>query len=238
MKRIGLVVFSLVVAVGLLIGGQGVAKANYTVDFDISSAGIAPSTEIISYTAATGGKLVGVDIPVVDTYVEFAGVPETAVLNGRLSFSTGTYAGMLPTTSKIWSFADNSAPNALVVTGTVGSYTGILYTASLSDCTVTKVSGTANTFKLQTLGATVGTYIAPQLLAALGLSGVVVDPLTPGDVTITFNGVKDTSVTNGIGWVSLSGGHVEAPTTVPIPPSVLLLAPGLLGLIGIRKRSM
>lgn len=40
MKKLGFVVFSLVLAIGLLIGGQGIAKAdNYMVDFAIGSGG-------------------------------------------------------------------------------------------------------------------------------------------------------------------------------------------------------
>jgi len=35
-------------------------------------------------------------------------------------------------------------------------------------------------------------------------------------------------VTNGISWVSRSGGYIEAPATVPIPPALMLFAPGFL----------
>ncbi len=48
---------------------------------------------------------------------------------------------------------------------------------------------------------------------------------------VTDPGIPVEILTNANGSTT-----IEAPATVPVPPSLLLLAPGLLGLIGIRRR--
>jgi hypothetical protein len=79
-----------------------------------------------------------------------------------------------------------------------------------------------------------GTFIAPAVVAALGLPGYVPSPF-PGSYTAEFYATLG-AVAPAINFVALSGGHVQAPVVVPVPPSVLFLAPGLLGLLGLRKR--
>jgi len=246
MKRIGLFVFSVVLAIGLLAGAPGVAKAipTTTVDFNDGSNPPPVAGEGINYNGI-GGNLFGTNLPVEYTHIEYLGAPLTTITNGILNFNTGALvsSGIIGGATQYWIFAPNYSPAALQITGTVGTYTGVLYQAEMLGSTVVTTGILPNqdgsmtlTETGQTLGGP-GSFINPAVLTALGLSPTSVLSATyPGDYTVTFAAYTNL-VGNSISWDNLSGGHVQAPlAAVPVPPSLLLFAPALLGLIGIRKR--
>ncbi len=101
--------------------------------------------------------------------------------------------------------------------------------------------------KMDLGGASAGTY--DQLLFAGATESSLSSLATGGNVQMNVYGFKynnSTKVVSAQGELSgltletvVSGGHIVTevnPATVPVPPSMLLLAPCLLGLFGLRKK--
>jgi hypothetical protein len=134
-----------------------------------------------------------------------------------------------------WTFAPNPGA-ALTITATNNAVNGafkneVLYTASLGSVQVISEGGT-----IRLLGGTVqGISINPLLTTALLGYVAPVDTTSLGDVSQSFKGSLGAQDAIIFCVKSISTGGVEAPT-VPVPPALMLFAPGLLGLFGIRKR--
>jgi hypothetical protein len=242
MKKVGLLLFSLVVAIGLLFGGAGTAKAvpivpllPTIVDFNDGSTGAPLPGEGINYNPLVSPDLIGMNMPVQYTHIENVAGPVVSITGGMLSFTTGPLIAFNPVTGT-FTFGPSAPGNplAFTVTGTIGAYTGLLYSAEMLNTTVLQVFPAAGVVALSQSGPLLGTFIAPAVVAALGLPGYVPSPF-PGSYTAEFYATLG-AVAPAINFVALSGGHVQAPVVVPVPPSVLFLAPGLLGLLGLRKR--
>lgn len=140
-----------------------------------------------------------------------------------------------------WYFDDNSSITALEIMQ--GS--NILYSAQLTDIKVSEDSLKSGVMTLEGFANLTGTSLSPAIVSLLGLpTGTIADGSQYGEIHVTFYAPKSVSTDTSffqstspyMGVAGVSGGHMETPATVPIPPAALLLAPGLLGLVGIRKR--
>jgi len=227
MRKFSLVVFSLVLAIGMLIGVQGVAKADYILDFSTGSTGGAGGTVTLSdfnavlnaYTVAVGNDIELSNLLVFSPSTP-AGGTNYAVTSGTglpyalLDFNTA--AGTIEVWGSVPSLGVGTSSPVELLTGTISSsfyfntFDGIDFVASGPD---TKYPG---------------------LLTALGIPASTSFYMS-GVVTVA-NGPEAGSTSLSPVYVAYSTDLSNNGTTVPVPPSALLLAPGLLGLVGIRKR--
>ncbi len=148
----------------------------------------------------------------------------------------------------------SGVPNA---TGSIGSligaftnqqnlYQGSLMSGSTITARVLQSNGNNYTAQMNFGGPVWGTY--GQYLDTVGAAEARLTPLATGgyvDMSLysfdIFNGGLGMLVTNADGTTfdirTLANGYTEInPATVPIPPSMLLLGTGLLGLIGFRRK--
>ena len=125
-------------------------------------------------------------------------------------------------------------------------YQGSLMSGSTITARVLQSNGNNYTAQMNFGGPVWGTY--GQYLDTVGAAEARLTPLATGgyvDMSLysfdIFNGGLGMLVTNADGTTfdirTLANGYTEInPATVPIPPSMLLLGTGLLGLIGFRRK--
>lgn len=205
MKKIGLVVFSFVVAIGLLIGGPSMAKANYLIDFGTGN--VAPGGSI-SVDGKTGSLIPIGYMTVKDTLSKDGGY---VVSNGYLDYSIAS-----------------NGTGTISVWGSISSLgIGATGAVELLDGTITKSSVTTQPYTI-IVSASGTDSKNVELLRELGIA-----PSTQFAFTSFFSVGYGTGAT---AYTPVSTDITNVGTPVPVPPSALLLVPGLLGLVGIRKR--
>jgi len=232
MKKLGFVVFSLALAIGLLIGGQGVAKADYLLDFSGAQVVGIGNNGVIT---TSGSVATGTNIPINGMmFYTDPSAPQTYVVSST-SYKATEQVGMTTVLVNV-GYLDFTLNKS---TG-VGSFSieGTIPTLFSSSSDVLLLSGTFSGDANSSWTA-VGKSIAvlatgtdqpgSAMATALGISSVGQFSL---DAFFT-GGSKGTGVTAAKYIVNSTDIQSSA---VPVPPSALLFAPGLLGLVGIRKR--
>jgi hypothetical protein len=192
MKKIGLFAVGFILAIGLLAGAPGTAKAttaNVVIDLGISNTVLGSGT--ITANEVGFWELEGFKNQNPSSFIG-----ATLITGGAIEFNPG---------AKTIEFSGN------VVGGGHFDVTGALTHFSTPSPTISYYSGVVDFPSLATLSN-----------FAFSLKGPYA-----GSVSIDQNAA---GVTSGISTASMNV------SSVPVPPSVLLLAPGLLGLVGMRKR--
>jgi hypothetical protein len=209
MKRISLFIVCSALAMGLLAGMPGVAKADI-VDLDFAVTGL-------SFTSIPTGVPQSVAGTVTVGSLDVNGSPYSGSVNGSLLFS-GTTTSSPSTGVYNFSTASDGITLSADVGGSTVSFTGGLTSAGAGQVTtISPLSIAAGPFT--------GTLTIPDSLAAQWSVG-------PSSTSYgSFYSYDVTGVAAG-GDVTFD---VSSVSSVPLPSALLLLAPGL-GLLGMRKR--
>ncbi|MGD0488598.1 MAG: hypothetical protein ABSB94_15565 [Syntrophorhabdales bacterium] len=195
MKRIGLFAVGFILAIGLLVGGPGVARATPVNAFEIIDNGA-------SITSISGNLYTATER---SNDWALSGYDATGnQIGGNVTITLGT-------------LVFNNATGAATFSGDIG---GTPFT----------VTGTVNNFKTTSVGKVQNYGWLLQIPDASALSN------SQFNVTGAYSGSVSFLQTAAHPVSGFSSVGLDVTSAVPLPPSMLLFAPGLLGLIGIRKR--
>jgi hypothetical protein len=166
--------------------------------------------------------IVGLDTPA----NQGAGNGLTCAGNCLLNFTTGTYSGTYP--NGTW-----GPGGSFSITGTAGSYSGILFTGDFATASIFDFGSTK--FSAAVLNAQMHTGLA----AYFGVSPIGTGYFT--EIVLTLPAIVGAFSSTGILNSDLNYRAVEGTTTViPLPAGVWLLGIGALGYIGLgyQRRSV
>jgi hypothetical protein len=185
-----------------------------TIDFNV----FAPSSGTISYAGGTN-PLIGTDIQVFAVKTD-SGNPILFTDNVVLNFTTGNF---ITSAAGDWSFGSGGSISIVDTTKSETFLTGSF--------TSVEVEAIGSSFKVALAGFTDTKTAA--LLQLLGLSGLNTTGWD-GNMNLSFiaNGMPGNAFCSSV----IGSGDVSNYSPVPIPPSALLYASGLLGFIALRGR--
>lgn len=228
-------VVSVLVALVFLLSASS-ALASLVIDFEVLAGSGSNGGSIEFKNAGTG--LVGADIEV-DRVSLVPGGPSIDLINGSLSFQTGSVVSYDSTTMQ-WSF---SGGGFLTITGDlVGDTEGSMTLMSGSWNSAQVVAYDAGTMKL---GIVFGDFVDEKNAWLLYQLGLIDDPYSTNTFDGPFEGALHISFAIDPNTFDAENGYFCSDyilsgdvdnTYVPIPGAVWLLGSGLMGLIGIRRK--
>jgi len=213
MKHFALSV-GLVFALALLLFAPASSQAVPVVDFGLYG---------VSSVAFNGTDLTGT-LPVVS-------VTAPGFVSGTLSFTTGGVTG-IPTATNV-----NFGPGGSF--SIVGSYdfgpSTTLLAGTFGQSTISALNVAGSPFQYNVvIGGFTATTIDPAFSSHY--FGGVVPVAIDGGFNIGFLLLAPQSLSTPFSYPAISASGDFSGAAVPLPPAVLLFAPGLLGLVGLRKR--
>jgi hypothetical protein len=228
MNRFPLIVAGFIMALALVAAAPGTAGA---VAFDVGSGYLQtlPTSATNYITVTAGGPTITLGGELTIGYMDLTSTTGQTISNGVLTFGANLSGPSLPTQGSA-NYAIQSAGSWITLSGTTAggqnvSFSGTFASGSLSYTDITVGGITYYTSNI------VNSYynasnVSPDLVSLLGISGA---SFTGGLLNLTESNAATVSgtVTTGTGATS---------TPVPIPPALLLFAPAVFGLTGIRRR--
>jgi hypothetical protein len=202
--------------------------------------GPTPSGGTFTFTPGIGNVAIVSNVPVMQIGASITGFPLTTFLSvtgacgggGCLSLQTGPETG--PAINNGFNFGSGGS---ISLTGTVGSFTGVIFQGSFSPCTP-QPSGSFCIFQAPSGagGAILDQFgnlrVNPAVLSLLGIS----NPLGFSHF-ISYFFFNDLTFENGTYRASISsgaGGGLETPE----PGSIALVATGMLAIIGVARKAV
>ncbi len=236
MKKLTLSIFGLVLAIALLVAAPGQSAAAPMAMFTAAGSGYlswagpgTPLTGQVEVMEVTGFD--SVFNVTMDSLID-SGSPYAGSTAGIMTFTTGNQIGTNFTWAGGGSFSISGGSSDLGISTGSALLKG---TGTLGEVTINVISGAPF---LEVVFSSLSGSIHPTIAAAAGFGTTSVNgymnigfnsDTAPSFAGFTFGSPSDPNV-------AILGSGVVANTPVPVPPSVLLLAPGLLGLVGMRKR--
>jgi hypothetical protein len=223
--------FMMLLLLPFLVPGHSMATAY--LDFSIAG------TEQLSWDGNSNDGLVGkvtASSKGASVFAHGSTVSGTESITGAvLNFTTGKFVTPpYPDTTAAWGFAPGGSVKITGSIASLGLSNATLFTATFSGSPVEveKVENGSSLYSYTTLDSLKLTWVNPALLSHYGFTS----GLNTGNLDISLSAFMNATSGKAFSLIGAGGGDVVS--NVPVPASVLLLAPGLLSLVGIRKRHL
>jgi len=229
LSRINLLKNLLLVALiaATMVLSAGAAQAAYTIDYTIGN----EQNTLVSYDPNGDKALHGSNLSV--TGVTGQGTPSNngvtlPITSGNLTFQTGALTSY---SNNTWIFG---TPGSFTLTGAIQSNPSTtLVSGHFTSASITAIDLQAGSFKFNIFGAGLEDFDNRSVYNYFG----VPDSYTcTNALALTFTA----NIAGNGGFTSstiTSGTLVDSPTPTPIPAAAWLLGSGLMGLVGIRRRT-